>query len=238
MPSASVYRCGMAATIATKPSRTLSDAAGIGDRGRHLRRVVRGARGGGRPEPGPGVRDVDARVHGRVAVRVRRRARGRRRGARGDGPGGHARRAQRGLRLVARADPPAAAPRPRARRASGDRREHRDGAGAGGPATRRGGRSWPPASASGCAGTPARSPARWSAAGSATRARSASTRCSPPRSWRCWRRSCAARARPSPRSPGAMIAVALLPFAPAGVPVIAALAGVVPGVLVARGVKT
>jgi 4-azaleucine resistance transporter AzlC len=36
---------------------------------------------------------------------------------------------------------------------------------------------------------------------------------------------------------GAMIAVALLPFAPAGVPVVAALAGVVPGVLVARGVR-
>jgi 4-azaleucine resistance transporter AzlC len=35
---------------------------------------------------------------------------------------------------------------------------------------------------------------------------------------------------------GAMIAVAVLPFAPAGVPVIAALAGVVPGVLVAKGV--
>jgi branched chain amino acid efflux pump len=36
---------------------------------------------------------------------------------------------------------------------------------------------------------------------------------------------------------GAMIAVAVLPFAPAGVPVIAALAGVLPGLLVARGVK-
>jgi predicted branched-subunit amino acid permease len=36
---------------------------------------------------------------------------------------------------------------------------------------------------------------------------------------------------------GAMIAVALVPFVPAGVPVIAALAGVVPGVLVARGVR-
>ena len=36
---------------------------------------------------------------------------------------------------------------------------------------------------------------------------------------------------------GAMVAVAALPFAPAGVPVIAALAGVVPGVLVARGVR-
>jgi 4-azaleucine resistance transporter AzlC len=36
---------------------------------------------------------------------------------------------------------------------------------------------------------------------------------------------------------GATIAVAALPFAPAGVPVIAALAGVVPGVLVARGVR-
>jgi hypothetical protein len=34
-----------------------------------------------------------------------------------------------------------------------------------------------------------------------------------------------------------MIAVALLPWAPAGVPVVAALAGVVPGVLVARGVR-
>lgn len=36
---------------------------------------------------------------------------------------------------------------------------------------------------------------------------------------------------------GAMIAVAVLPFAPAGVPIIAALAGVVPGVLLARGVS-
>jgi 4-azaleucine resistance transporter AzlC len=36
---------------------------------------------------------------------------------------------------------------------------------------------------------------------------------------------------------GGMIAVVLLPFAPAGVPVVAALAGVVPGVLVARGVR-
>jgi 4-azaleucine resistance transporter AzlC len=36
---------------------------------------------------------------------------------------------------------------------------------------------------------------------------------------------------------GAMIAVALVPVAPAGVPVIAALAGVVPGVLVARGIR-
>ena len=36
---------------------------------------------------------------------------------------------------------------------------------------------------------------------------------------------------------GAIIAIAVLPFAPAGVPVIAALAGVVPGVLVARGAK-
>jgi 4-azaleucine resistance transporter AzlC len=37
---------------------------------------------------------------------------------------------------------------------------------------------------------------------------------------------------------GATVAVAVLPFGPAGVPVIAALAGVVPGVLVARGVRT
>jgi 4-azaleucine resistance transporter AzlC len=36
---------------------------------------------------------------------------------------------------------------------------------------------------------------------------------------------------------GAAVAVALLPFAPAGVPVVAALAGVIPGVLVARGVR-
>jgi 4-azaleucine resistance transporter AzlC len=36
---------------------------------------------------------------------------------------------------------------------------------------------------------------------------------------------------------GAVIALALVPFAPAGVPVIAALAGLVPGVLVARGVR-
>jgi 4-azaleucine resistance transporter AzlC len=36
---------------------------------------------------------------------------------------------------------------------------------------------------------------------------------------------------------GGLIAVAVLPFAPAGVPIIAALAGVVPGVLVARGIR-
>ncbi len=36
---------------------------------------------------------------------------------------------------------------------------------------------------------------------------------------------------------GAMVAVAMVPFTPAGVPVIAALVGVVPGVLVARGVR-
>ena len=36
---------------------------------------------------------------------------------------------------------------------------------------------------------------------------------------------------------GAVIAVSLVPFAPAGVPVIAALAGVIPGVLVARGAR-
>jgi predicted branched-subunit amino acid permease len=36
---------------------------------------------------------------------------------------------------------------------------------------------------------------------------------------------------------GAMVAIALVPFTPAGVPVIAALAGVAPGVLVARGVR-
>jgi predicted branched-subunit amino acid permease len=34
---------------------------------------------------------------------------------------------------------------------------------------------------------------------------------------------------------GAAVALALVPFAPAGVPVIAALAGLVPGVLVAKG---
>jgi branched chain amino acid efflux pump len=36
---------------------------------------------------------------------------------------------------------------------------------------------------------------------------------------------------------GVVIALVLIPFAPAGVPVIAALAGVIPGVLVARGVR-
>jgi 4-azaleucine resistance transporter AzlC len=36
---------------------------------------------------------------------------------------------------------------------------------------------------------------------------------------------------------GAIIAVALVPFVPAGIPVIAALAGVVPGILMARGVR-
>jgi predicted branched-subunit amino acid permease len=37
---------------------------------------------------------------------------------------------------------------------------------------------------------------------------------------------------------GALIALVLVPVAPVGVPVIAALAGVVPGLLVARGVQT
>jgi 4-azaleucine resistance transporter AzlC len=37
---------------------------------------------------------------------------------------------------------------------------------------------------------------------------------------------------------GAAVAVVLLPFAPAGVPVIAALAGVAPGLLLARGVRS
>jgi len=37
---------------------------------------------------------------------------------------------------------------------------------------------------------------------------------------------------------GSAIAVAVLPFAPAGGPVVAALAGVVPGVLVAKGMRT
>lgn len=37
---------------------------------------------------------------------------------------------------------------------------------------------------------------------------------------------------------GAVVAVVLLPFAPSGVPVIAALAGVVPGLLLARGVRS
>ncbi len=36
---------------------------------------------------------------------------------------------------------------------------------------------------------------------------------------------------------GAMVAVVVLPFAPAGVPVIAALAGIAPGLLLARGVR-
>jgi predicted branched-subunit amino acid permease len=36
---------------------------------------------------------------------------------------------------------------------------------------------------------------------------------------------------------GAVVALAVLPFAPAGVPVLAAPAGVVPGLLVARGVR-
>jgi hypothetical protein len=34
-----------------------------------------------------------------------------------------------------------------------------------------------------------------------------------------------------------LIALALVPIAPAGVPIIAALAGLVPGVLVARGAR-
>lgn len=42
---------------------------------------------------------------------------------------------------------------------------------------------------------------------------------------------------PAAAAAGAVIALALVPFAPAGVPVIAALAGVVPGLLVGSGVR-
>jgi predicted branched-subunit amino acid permease len=42
---------------------------------------------------------------------------------------------------------------------------------------------------------------------------------------------------PTAAAVGALVAVALVPFAPTGVPVIAALCGVVPGVLVARGTR-
>jgi 4-azaleucine resistance transporter AzlC len=42
---------------------------------------------------------------------------------------------------------------------------------------------------------------------------------------------------PAAAAAGALVAVALLPFAPTGVPVIAALCGVVPGLLVARGAR-
>jgi 4-azaleucine resistance transporter AzlC len=44
------------------------------------------------------------------------------------------------------------------------------------------------------------------------------------------------RGAPPAAVTGALVALALVPFTPAGVPVIAALAGLVPGVLVARGV--
>ena len=36
---------------------------------------------------------------------------------------------------------------------------------------------------------------------------------------------------------GAIVAVTLLPFVPAGIPVVAALVGIVPGVLVPRGIR-
>jgi len=45
------------------------------------------------------------------------------------------------------------------------------------------------------------------------------------------------RGAPVAAAAGVVIALALVPFAPAGVPIIAALAGVVPGVLTARGVR-
>jgi predicted branched-subunit amino acid permease len=93
-------------------------------------------------------------------------------------------------------------------------------------------------SASGCAGTPARCRARCSAAGSATRARSGGRDVSRPRSWPCWHRSLRRPGAPVAAVAGAAIAVVLVPFAPAGVPVIAALAGVVPGLLLATGVRS
>jgi 4-azaleucine resistance transporter AzlC len=43
---------------------------------------------------------------------------------------------------------------------------------------------------------------------------------------------------PAAAATGAVIALLVLPYAPAGVPVVAALAGLVPGVLVARGVRS
>jgi predicted branched-subunit amino acid permease len=45
------------------------------------------------------------------------------------------------------------------------------------------------------------------------------------------------RGAPAAAVAGALIGVALVPFTPAGVPIIAALAGVVPGVLVGTGVR-
>jgi 4-azaleucine resistance transporter AzlC len=45
------------------------------------------------------------------------------------------------------------------------------------------------------------------------------------------------RGAPAAAVAGAAVAAVLLPFAPAGVPVIAALAGLVPGLLVARGIR-
>ena len=58
--------------------------------------------------------------------------------------------------------------------------------------------------------------------------RSASTRCSRRRSWRCCAAAAPARGAGRRRSAGASIALAALPVAPAGVPVLAAVLGVVP----------
>ena len=66
------------------------------------------------------------------------------------------------------------------------------------------------------AGASARSPARCSAARSATRARSGSTRCSRPPSSRCSPRSSTVLARRLPRRRARPIALLVLPFAPRG----------------------
>ena len=224
------YRCGMATAVAA--TATLVRRRRDRGRGRRLRRLVRRARRGGRPQRGPGLRDVDARVHRRVAVRVRRACSRPAAGALAAiGPAVMlaVRNAAYGLSLA-----PILPARLRDRALAAQLvidETHGDGAGPGRPGARRGARSSPPASASGCAGTSARSPARCSAAGSATRARSGSTRCSRPRSSRCWRRSCAGPARPSPRRRRADRASCCCRSRRPGVPVIAALAGVVPGVL-------
>ena len=70
-PVARSYACADHATHAARSGPR--DAASHRPSRRRLRRVVRRARRGGRAQRRPGVRDVAAGLHRRVAVRVRRR---------------------------------------------------------------------------------------------------------------------------------------------------------------------
>ena len=212
-----------AAASAGDPRPGAADRALGGRRDRRLRPVVRGPRGRRRPVGGPDLRAVGAGVHRRFAVRPGRGAGWRRLRRVRDGVGRAARCPQRGLRRAAG----------RAAAAHGLRRlvgaqlvidESTAVAlgaetAASGPA---GSGSGPPAWRCSCCGTSPPWSAPWPAAASATRATWAWTPRRRPPSSRC----CAPRLRDRPTwltaLVAALVAVAVVPVVPAGVPVLVA----------------